>query len=72
MMIDFTSLGINPILTVIIALWLMSYVAAIVWLLRYARTSPYKPIWFWLIVVLFIPAGQFFAFVYLFREQRRA
>ena len=69
---DIASLGIQPALLMLIALWLATYGAALAWLIRRARTERAAPICFWLIVIILVPAGQFVAMLYFFRASRRA
>ncbi len=69
-MIDISSLGINPGFAAITALWFATYCLAIAWLYRCARANLVSVIWFWLIVILLIPAGQFVAMLYCFRVSR--
>lgn len=72
MTFDIASLGISPALLLLTALWVGTYGAAFAWLIRRAKTARADPICFWLIVIFFVPAGQFVALLYFFRASRQA
>ncbi len=71
-MIDMlSSLGINPLYAAIMSLWVLSYVIALrLFIERYRRTKDVS-VGFWLLLALFIPAGQVFAIIYLCQGRRQ-
>ena len=65
------SLGINPAFAAVSMLWVLTFGIALSELIRYHRRTIGKPVWFWLIVIFLVPAGQFLAIVYFYRARRR-
>lgn len=71
-MTQIEQLGINPIFIAITALWIASICVALTWMFHSARAGRVKRSWLWGIVILFVPAGQFIAMLWLFSASRKA